>query len=116
MSTINRVLYYTMQGIRSKDFIDPMEAQAFYDRHVKAHPEYQHTKFSMTEIVVIGMPSPNIDITITFTTDEIQVLQELIGGAIDVNINTVRNLYANNEDTTVSDKMFMLLQSIKEKL
>ena len=48
-----RVLYYTAQGIRSKDFDAQEDADAFYQRNIKKHPEYQNRQWSKTEIVTI---------------------------------------------------------------
>lgn len=52
--SVYRVIYYTMSGCKSKDFTGEDardKAQAFYDRHVKKHPEYQSSSWSKTEII-----------------------------------------------------------------
>jgi len=48
-----RVIYYTMAGCRTRDYQEDQEAlaQAFYDRHIKKHPEYQDRNWSRTEII-----------------------------------------------------------------
>jgi hypothetical protein len=61
--TTYRVLYYTMQGIRHKDFTSPMKARRFFDNHVSKHPEYQHGSYSKTELVVLEPETPSIDKT-----------------------------------------------------
>lgn len=61
--TYFRVVYYTMAGCRHKDFhgsTAQTDAQAFYDRHVKRHPEYQGCSWSNTSIHRFG-PPPEVD-------------------------------------------------------
>lgn len=51
---VYRVLYYTERGTMIRDFMEAdakEKAQAFYNRHVKAHPDYQTRTWSRAEIV-----------------------------------------------------------------
>ena len=50
---VYRVSYYTINGGRCKDFNGPdaeSMANDFYNRHIKAHPEYQNREWSKTSI------------------------------------------------------------------
>ena len=109
-----RVIYYTAQGCRSKDFYARKDAEDFRDRHIKKHPEYQNNEWSRTELVVISAVIAQPTYNLVLTPDELKALHYVLDDVIDV--------YADNADNDECDnkewlrKCSELLTQIKDKI
>ena len=107
-----RVIYYTAQGCRSKDFDVRKDAEDFRDRHIKKHPEYQNNEWSKTELVVIDEQQDVY--TLSFTPDELKALHYVLDDMVEV--------YADNADEDECcnkewlRKCSNLLKQIKDKI
>ena len=108
-----RVIYYTEQGIKSKDFDARKDAEDFRDRHIKKHPEYQSHEWSKTELVVIAADRQAV-YNLVFTSDELKALHYVLDDVIDIYADNAENDECDNKEWL--RKCSELLRQIKDKI